>query len=86
MSGRGIAGTYERFDRVGFAVERGAIHREFPDVASRDSVVVLVAAVVEAFVNAKLERTDVRQHFMPPPRSRKVPQLSEGYQNAPIEP
>jgi hypothetical protein len=86
VSDRGIARLYEWFDRVGFAVERGAIHREFPDVASHDFVVVLVAAVGEAFVNTKLERTDVRQHFMPPPRSRKVPQLCEGYQNASIEP
>jgi hypothetical protein len=38
---RGTARLYEWFDRVGFAVERGAIHREFPDVATHEFVVVL---------------------------------------------
>jgi hypothetical protein len=86
VSDRGITGLYEWFDRVGLAVERGAIHPEFPEVASQGFVAALVAAAVEAFVNAKLEHTDVSTAFMPPPRSRKVPQLCEGYQNASIEP
>jgi len=86
VSDGGITGLYERFDRVSFAVECGAIHREFPGVAYQDFVAALVAAVVEAFVNAKQERADDSTALMPPPRSRKVPQLCEGYQNASIEP
>ena len=36
MSDGGIAGLYEWFDRVGFAVDRAALRREFPDVAFHD--------------------------------------------------
>ncbi len=54
--------------------------------ANRDAVVkVLVAAVVEAFVNAKLERTVYRRRYMQPPQNRKVRQSCEGCQSAYIE-
>jgi AcrR family transcriptional regulator len=49
------------------------------------AVPVLVAAVVEAFVNAKLERTDVSTALYAAPRNRKGPQLCKGCQNAYIE-
>jgi uncharacterized protein YbjT (DUF2867 family) len=34
--GEDLAKMYEWFDRVGFAVDRAALHREFPDVAFHD--------------------------------------------------
>jgi hypothetical protein len=34
--GEDAARIYEWFDRVGFAVDRAALHREFPDVAFHD--------------------------------------------------
>ena len=34
--GEDAARMYEWFDRIGFAVFRAALHREFPDVAFRD--------------------------------------------------
>ena len=36
MSDGGTAGLYEWFDRVGFAVDRAALHGEFRDVTFHD--------------------------------------------------
>ena len=49
------------------------------------AVAVLVAAVVEALVNAKLERRHGSTRYMKPPRNRKEPLLYEDCRNASIE-